>query len=226
MPKMKRGRSAAKAAATAAAPEVAVPAAAIGAGFGAGATTTGNIIQAPIDTVTSHSHEGVLLWSLLLLGLSTWSGFGKPTFDVLVGNTSTWKTQYPFQLIIGGVVFCVVLAMIANSSNEAETMIVFLLVAMWILFIMFNGLTTIESVFAWFKSGAGLNIVGGQASGNFGPLPQSVINAINTYQPQTPTPVARIPGTVIPQGYGLNSGYIPPVFYTPSPTRTGGPQHA
>ena len=181
---MKHG-SRSRTAQTIAAPEVAIPAAAIS----KGANVTGNVVQAPIDTVTSHSHEGVLLWSLLLLGMATWAGFGKPTWDVLIGNTQQWNTTISPRLVLGGIVFCVVLAMIADSSDDAATVIILMLVGMWILFVMMNGLPTIQSVFKWFQSGKGLSInsmVGGGASRDFGNVSSTQERAAPIVQGGTP----------------------------------------
>ncbi len=130
---------------------------AVGAGAGAvggaASNAVGASVQAPISIVQSHSHEGVLIGSLVLLVMATWAGFWKPTIVDTIWNGKPWSTPTDGKLILGGVVFCIVLAMIADSSNEAAAVIITFLVGLWILFIMMNGADTIKSLFTWFGAG-------------------------------------------------------------------------
>ncbi len=99
--------------------------------------------------VRQHSSGGVLVSSLVLLMLATWKPYWKPLMDTAWNNTPL-KTEFPHSMIVGGVVFAIILAMIANSSNEGHTIIVWTLVAMWLLYLIFNGVPTLNSVFTWF----------------------------------------------------------------------------
>lgn len=121
---------------------------AVGAAKGA-AQAESDAVNAPTQFIGSHSHEGVLLFSVLLLVFSTWNGFFRPTINT-IWTGAKWSTPIDGKLILGGIVFCIVLAMIADSSDQAASVIIVMLIGMWLLFIMFNGQPVIKAFFDWF----------------------------------------------------------------------------
>jgi len=156
MPKLHNRRQQVRSAAKTAAATTPAGAGAIAAGKAAKVSV--KVAAAPVaaasDTLQSHSHEGVLFWAFALLVFATWAGFWQPTIDAMWNGTA-WNTPIDGKLILGGVMFAIVLAMIADTSDEAASVIIWMLVAMWLLFIMFNGLPTIQSFLGWFSSGQG-----------------------------------------------------------------------
>jgi hypothetical protein len=79
-----------------------------------------------------------------------------------VWNGTSAPTKIDGRLILGGVVFAVVLAMIADSSDGAGTLISVALAGMWIIFIVENGIAiqkgqkvptgAIVNFFDWFSA--------------------------------------------------------------------------
>lgn len=127
----------------------------VAAGAATGAASAGTVVvEAPGQVISQHSHEGVLFWAFALLVFATWKGFWQPTIDS-VWNGTAWNTPIDGKLILGGVVFAIVLAMMADTSDEAAGAITLMLIAMWLLFIMFNGQSTMQGFLGWFQSGAG-----------------------------------------------------------------------
>lgn len=124
-----------------------------GAAVSAGSAVTG-AATAPITGatgfVTKHSSGGVLTSGMLLLILATWAGFWKPTLIDTAWNGQPWKTPIDGRMILGGIVFIIVLAMIAGSSDEAHSLIVWTMVALWLIFAVMNGRPVMESVINWF----------------------------------------------------------------------------
>jgi hypothetical protein len=118
---------------------------------------------APAKVISSHSHTGVFLWSTLLLVFATYKGFWQPTINT-IWTGAKWSTPIDGRLILGGIVFAIVLAMIADSSDDAASVIIIMLVGMWLLFLMFNGLTTIEAFFNWFGTSGLGSVTGGGTS--------------------------------------------------------------
>jgi hypothetical protein len=160
-------------------PEGAIVGGTAGAVAGTGAKVAGagaNTLAAPGNFIGSHSAGGVLLSSLLLLTLATWQGFGKPTLDA-AWNGVPWNTTIDGKLILGGIAFCVVMAMIAESNDDAHSLIVWMLVALWIIFVVMNGSSTISSIFNWFSSGTKTTTTTPTQTPN--PIPTSVTQQIN-----------------------------------------------
>ena len=122
----------------------------------------GKAAAAPAKVIGSHSHGEVLFWSMTLLAFATWKGFWQPTINT-IWTGAKWRTPIDGRLILGGIVFAIVLAMIADSSDDAASVIIIMLVGMWLLFLMFNGLTTIEAFFNWFGTSGLGSITGGGA---------------------------------------------------------------
>lgn len=127
----------------------------------------GKAAAAPAKVIGSHSHGGVLFWSMTLLAFATWKGFWQPTINT-IWTGAKWSTPIDGRLILGGIVFAIVLAMLADSSDDAASVIIIMLVGMWLLFLMFNGLTTIEAFFNWFGTSGLGSITGGGASDTSG----------------------------------------------------------
>ncbi len=135
-----------------------------------------------VQLISKHSHEGILFWSFALLALATWSGFWAPTINT-IWKGDPWQTKIDGKLILGGILFAIVLAMLADSSDDAASLITWMLVAMWLLFLMFNGGDTIKNFFGWFQSGLG-SITGGGA-GNLAQqqaATTALIPVVNTLQ--------------------------------------------
>jgi hypothetical protein len=115
-----------------------------------------NAATAPVQAVTSHTHGGVLFWSLLLLVMATWSGFWKPTINVIWDPVhNDWNTTITKRTELGGVAFCILISFIANYNDDAGAVIELMLVALWLIFIMFQGTGTIKNTFNWFQGGTG-----------------------------------------------------------------------
>ena len=89
---------------------------------------------------------GVFFFALLLLILATWKPFWSPLIDTAWSGTSR-KTTVPVQLVIGGLVFAWLLSLMAKASKQSEQVAIWMLVAMWLVFIMFNGGPTINAIF-------------------------------------------------------------------------------
>lgn len=134
----------------------------VAANAGAGIAQTGaNAATAPVQYVGSHSHGGVLLFALLLLAFSTWDGFSKPMLDK-IWNGTTAPTPIDGRLILGGVVFAFVLAMVADSNDAAGTLISVMLAGLWLIFLLENGIAlkngqkvpsgAIVNFFSWFSA--------------------------------------------------------------------------
>ena len=132
---------------------------ATGAAKGVGQTTI-NVASAPAQYVGGHSHGGVLLFALLLEAFATWDGFSKPMLDKIWNGTSA-PTPIDGRLILGGVVFAFVLAMIADSNDAAGTLISVMLAGLWLIFLLENGIAiqkgqkvptgAIVNFFSWFS---------------------------------------------------------------------------
>lgn len=128
----------------------------------------------------------VILFGGALLIMSTWDGFWSPFFSTWWGAASTGKqpgplqTSIPGNVVIGGIVFIIIASVIASMSPEAAGVIMLMLVAMWLLFIMFNGQKTLQNFFGVFAPGAPSSLpvtVGVSIGGSLGQLPGSVPGA-------------------------------------------------
>jgi len=109
---------------------------------------------APIQAVTSHTHSGIMAWGMLLLIMATWSGFWSPTIAAMRDKNVKWNvTDKGKRMELGGVAFVILMAFLANSSDDMEKVMTWLLIAAWILFIIMNGTPTIKNVFTWFGQG-------------------------------------------------------------------------
>ena len=128
-------------------------------GTGVKAAKAGNDIErkaltAPITAVTSHTHSGILAWGTLLLILATWQPFWIPTFAAMKDKNVQWNvTTTGKRMELGGVAFVILMAFLANSSDDMEKVMTWLLIAFWVLFIIMNGTPTIKSIFTWFGQG-------------------------------------------------------------------------
>ena len=133
---------------------------AAGVAKGTGQVTV-RVASAPVQYVGGHSHGGVFLGAILLLTFATWDGFSKPMLDK-IWNGTTAPTPIDGRLILGGVVFAIVLAMIADSNDAAGTLISVMLAGLWLIFLLENGVAiqkgqkiptgAIVNFFAWFSA--------------------------------------------------------------------------
>lgn len=105
----------------------------------------------------------VVLLSSLLLVMSAWNGFFKEYWNALL-NARTPQPQIDYHMILGGIVFIVILGVGAASSPELAGVELLMLLALWLLFIMFNGQNSIKNFFGWF---------GGNQSGGQQPPPNA-----------------------------------------------------
>lgn len=113
-----------------------------------------NAATAPVQAVTSHTHSGILAWGSLLLILATWNDFWIPTWNAMKDKNVKWNvTDKAKRMELGGVAFVILMAFLANSSDDMEKVMTWLLIAFWIVFIIMNGTPTLKAVFTWFGQG-------------------------------------------------------------------------
>lgn len=111
-------------------------------------TTTTEIVEIePNESYTplSGSAGGVALSLLILLGFVTWKGYTLPFIDSM-WNKKEFNHTISGWLIIGAILFIAVITAIA-STDEGEELAWLLVLGMWLIFIMFNGSTIIQTVF-------------------------------------------------------------------------------
>lgn len=116
-------------------------------------TEAGIYAQPPIPTFKGSTGMVVVLGTTLLV-FATWDSFGKPFFNSLIFATPFQPPQ-SWNMEIGGVVLIVIMAMIASMSEESAGVMLLAVIAMWMVFIIFNGQKTIQNVFGWFQKGTG-----------------------------------------------------------------------
>ncbi len=158
---MSRGAELGAAAGAVGGPAGAAGGAVVGAAAGAGVAATKavnraavNATTAPVRAATSHTHSGILAWGTLLLIMATWQGFWSPTISAMRDKNVKWNvTDKGKRMELGGVAFVILMAFLANSSDDMEKIMTWLLIAFWILFIIMNGTPTIKAVFTWFGQG-------------------------------------------------------------------------
>src|SRR5262249_25113655 len=75
-------------------------------------------------------------------------------------NAKDIKTSVDVRLVLGAVVFIALIGFIARMNKATHDIIVLMLVAMWLLFIMFNGLPLLQAFFNWFNQQSGIPGVG------------------------------------------------------------------
>src|SRR5258708_30555570 len=100
----------------------------VGAAAGAGVAATKavnraavNATTAPVRAATSHTHSGILAWGTLLLIMATWSGFWSPTIAAMRDKNVKWNvTDKGKRMELGGVAFVILMAFLANSSDDME----------------------------------------------------------------------------------------------------------
>lgn len=81
----------------------------------------------------------------------TWNDFWKPYFDSWA-NGAALKTNLDGRLVIGGIVFLIMLAIMAEISPEAGGIMILIVLAMWLVFIVKgSGSGQLNSFFGWFN---------------------------------------------------------------------------
>lgn len=91
----------------------------------------------------------VLIGGLLLVAV-TYNDFWKPFFDTLMNGTPL-KTNVDGKLVLGGILFIVIAAVIASTSPEAGGIMILMFVAMWIVYLVLGtGNEQVTSFFDWF----------------------------------------------------------------------------
>lgn len=153
----------------------------VGAGIGAagGAVSSATApITGSSGFIAKHSSGGVLTSGILLLVLATWDGFWRPTLIDTGWLGEPWKTQIDGRMILGGIVFIIVLAMIAGSSDEAHTLIVWTMVALWLIFAVMNGRPVINGVINWFGAHSQQPAQSPQSSQSPAPPPKGQMTSV------------------------------------------------
>ena len=91
----------------------------------------------------------VMLAAAALLVASQWDGFFAPLWNQLWNDPTAKSMPYKvsINLIIGAVVFIAAIGFIASISEDAAGVMILMLLAMWLLWIMFNGQQQVTSFF-------------------------------------------------------------------------------
>lgn len=102
----------------------------------------------PYPTVTgaSDTHAGIAI--LLATGLflmATWKDVASPFINSAM-NAKPYTGTSP-KIILGGVLFIAIIGIIASTGPTGSSIMVWMLIAMWLLFIMFNGSNQVASFF-------------------------------------------------------------------------------
>lgn len=113
----------------------------------------------PASTVTTSEQEGgdinvgspikgnasgVMVAAALLLVASQWRGFFGPLMHNLFWPDNFERYDTNLGLIAGGVVFVIAVGVLASISADSAGVMWLMVIAMWILFIMFEGQNTVK----------------------------------------------------------------------------------
>lgn len=137
----------------------------------------------PVISGASGTHAGMaILLATTLFMFATWKDFGNPLINSALHNQPL-SFGRPFPMIIGGVVFIVLIGVIASTSSTGSDIMIWMLIAMWLLFMMFNGTNQMKAVFGWLQ-GASSNSTSNSTSSaggtTFTPTNQQISNPGNT----------------------------------------------
>lgn len=112
-----------------------------------GSTETSQTGGTPYPVVKGAGNTNAGIAMLMATGLflfATWKDVASPFL-----SSATNKTPYtgmPVKSILGGVLFIVVVGIIASTSSTGSDIMIWMLLAMWLLFIMFNGSQQVSSL--------------------------------------------------------------------------------
>jgi hypothetical protein len=109
--------------------------------------TVGGVVGGGAGMVASAG--SVVTLASILLVLATWDGFSKPLF-ISMWTATEFRPTYSWNLMVGGIVFIIIMGVIASQSPNAGGVMLLSVIAMWIVFLMFNGQPTISAFFDWF----------------------------------------------------------------------------
>lgn len=138
----------------------------------------------PVYEGASSTHAGIaMLMATGLFLFATWKDVGSPLI-----NSAANKTPYagmPVKSILGGVLFIVVIGVIASTSTTGSDIMIWMLLAMWLLFIMFNGSGSLQGLLGSISPNTNTNSNTSQANGTSNLPPGFLINVSNPGQTNT-----------------------------------------
>lgn len=97
----------------------------------------------------------VTLASILFI-FAYWNDFTKPWIESLM-NATPFRPSVSGNMIIGGIVFIIIIGVLSSLSDDIAGVMLLMVIAMWIVFLTFNGEPTISGFFRWFQQGMSAN---------------------------------------------------------------------
>ncbi len=103
----------------------------------------------------SGSAGTVVLVGTALMVTVTWNDFWKPYFDTLMNGTAL-QTNIDGRMVLGGILFITIAAVIASQSPDAGGIMIMIMVAMWLVYITLGtGGNQLNKFFSWFQQTPG-----------------------------------------------------------------------
>lgn len=98
----------------------------------------------------THAGTAILLATTLFIFAEWNTVFAGILKQAIPNNQAFSSASSPdYKLLIGGVVFIGLIGIIASTGPTGSSIMIWMLIAMWLLFIMFNGAKTMHSVLGW-----------------------------------------------------------------------------
>lgn len=131
---------------------------------------SGFSVSPPHVAITSTPGLVVLFASLLYVTV-TWNGFFKEYWNGLI-SAKTPQPQMDYHIVMGGIVFIVILGVGAAASPDLAGVEMLMLLALWLLYIMFQG-QGLTNILNWFNKGTTTQS-SGSSQPNAGPGAHSI----------------------------------------------------
>jgi len=121
----------------------------------------------------------VFVLATTLFVVSTWDGYGRYVFNTLLTGAD-FNPEIQFPLMVGGVVFIMMISAIAEA--EGGDVALYMVIGLWLLYIMFYGAKTWQSIWGWLAGTSGV----GNPGNPLGPTSFSKLSSI--FKKSTPLP--------------------------------------